>query len=58
MELLNAFRDATGVDVPYRIAARRAGDVPAIWANADLAARVLGWRAVVPLNETLASAWR
>ncbi|MBQ5699757.1 MAG: UDP-glucose 4-epimerase GalE [Alphaproteobacteria bacterium] len=58
MELLNAFRDATGVDVPYRIAARRAGDVPAIWANADLAARVLGWHAVVPLNETLASAWR
>ncbi len=58
MELLNAFRDATGVDVPYRIAARRAGDVPAIWANADLAAHVLGWRAVVPLNETLASAWR
>lgn len=58
MELVNAFRTATGVDVPYKIAPRRAGDVPAIWANADLAARVLGWRAAVPLNETLASAWR
>ena len=58
MELVNAFRAATGVDVPYKIATRRAGDVPAIWANADLAARVLGWRAAVPLNETLASAWR
>ncbi len=58
MELLNAFRDATGVDVPYKIAPRRAGDVPAIWANADLAARILGWRATTPLGETLASAWR
>ena len=58
MELIDAFRDATGVDLPYRIAPRRAGDVPAIWANCDLASRVLNWHAVVPLNETLASAWR
>lgn len=58
MELVDAFRAATGVDVPYKIVARRAGDVPAIWANADLAMRVLGWRAIVPLKETLASAWR
>ncbi len=58
MELVNAFRDATGVSIPYKIAARRSGDVPAIWANADMAERILGWRAIVPLNETLASAWR
>ncbi|MBQ2859344.1 MAG: UDP-glucose 4-epimerase GalE, partial [Alphaproteobacteria bacterium] len=58
MELVNAFQESTGVNVPYKIAARRAGDVPAIWANADLAARILGWRAIVPLGETLASAWR
>lgn len=58
MELVDAFRDATGVSVPYKIVARRAGDVPAIWANADMAARILGWRAIVPLKETLASAWR
>ena len=58
MELVDAFRAATGVDVPYKIVARRAGDVPAIWANADMAERILGWRAIVPLNETLASAWR
>lgn len=58
MELVDAFRAATGVDVPYKIVARRSGDVPAIWANADMAARILGWRAIVPLKETLASAWR
>ena len=58
MELIDAFRDATGVDLPYRIAPRRAGDVPAIWANCDLASRVLNWRAVVTLNETSTTAWR
>lgn len=57
MELLNAFCAATGVCVPHKIAARRPGDVPAIWANVDLAERVLGWRATVSLTETLASAW-
>lgn len=58
MELVRAFEDATGVRVPYRIAPRRAGDVPAIWADASRASRVLDWRAVVPLAETLSSAWR
>ena len=58
MELVRGFEAATGVPVPYKIAARRAGDVPAIWADASLAERVLGWRAETPLVDTLASAWR
>lgn len=58
MELLRGFETATGVTVPYKIASRRAGDVPAIWANAELAERVLGWHAETPISETLKSAWR
>ncbi|MBQ3039235.1 MAG: UDP-glucose 4-epimerase GalE [Alphaproteobacteria bacterium] len=58
MELVRGFEVATGVPVPYKIAPRRAGDVPAIWADASLAERVLGWRAETPLADTLASAWR
>ena len=58
MELVRTFEAATGLTVPYKIAPRRAGDVPAIWADASLAARVLNWRAEIPLIETLASAWR
>lgn len=57
MELVNAFKDVTGVDVPYKIVDRRSGDVPAIWADATLAGRVLGWYANTPLAETLLSAW-
>lgn len=58
MELVRGFESATGVAVPYKIAPRRAGDVPAIWADASLAERVLNWRADTPLTDTLASAWR
>ncbi len=58
MELVRGFEAATGVAVPYKIAPRRAGDVPAIWADASLAERVLNWHAETPLVDTLASAWR
>lgn len=58
MEILTAFKSATGVDVPYEIVSRREGDVPAIWADASLAERVLGWTAITPLSDTLMSAWR
>lgn len=58
MELVKSFEKATGLTVPYKIAQRRAGDVPAIWADASLAERVLGWRANTLLQDTLASAWR
>ena len=58
MEMIRAFESATGVKVPYKIAPRRAGDVPAIWADATLAEQILGWRATTPLTDTLASAWR
>lgn len=58
MELVRGFEAATGVAVPYKIAPRRVGDVPAIWADASLAGRVLNWHAETPLVDTLASAWR
>lgn len=58
MELVRGFESATAVRVPYKIAPRRAGDVPAIWADVSLAEQVLKWRADTPLTETLASAWR
>ena len=58
MELVKKFEIATGLTVPYKIAPRRSGDVPSIWADASLAYRVLGWRAETPLQDTLASAWR
>ena len=43
-EVIAAVEDATGCPVPHTIAPRRPGDPAELWANADRAATVLGWR--------------
>ena len=58
MELVSAFEHATGVKIKYEITSRRPGDVPAIWACADLAKEKLGWVAKTNLSDTMKSAWR
>lgn len=57
LELVNAFIDATGVDLPYKIVGRREGDTEQVWADNSLAEKELGWTAETPLKEVLASAW-
>lgn len=58
LELIHAFEKATGVPVPHKIGARREGDIEKIWAIPDKANEVLGWKAEVPVEETLAKAWK
>lgn len=58
LELIHTFESATGVKVPYRIGGRRDGDIEQIWAVPAKANDILGWRAEIPLAETLANAWR
>lgn len=57
LELINTFKEVTGVDLPYRIAPRRAGDIVKVWADPTRANTVLGWTADTPLADTLLSAW-
>ena len=57
LELVHAFIKATGVDLNYRIAPRRAGDVEQYWADPSKANRELGWSADTPIEEVLLSAW-
>lgn len=58
LELISEFEKATGVPVPHKIGGRREGDIEKIWAIPDKANNVLGWKAEVPVGETLANAWR
>ncbi len=58
MEVIDTFREATGLEVPYRIAGRREGDVTAIWADTTKAEKVLKWKAKRTLKDALADAWR
>ncbi len=57
LELVKRFREVNGVELPYKIAPRRAGDIIAIWADPTRANTVLGWKAERTLDQTLAAAW-
>ena len=43
--------------VPYEIVERRAGDIEKVWADTTFANQELGWKAEIPLEESLLSAW-
>lgn len=58
LQLVEAFEKVSGKKVPYRIADRRRGDIPAIWGDCSLAEKELGWRAVYGLKEMCEDYWR
>ncbi len=58
LEMIKAFGLACGRELPYRIAARRPGDVAACYADPSLAAEVLGWRAERTIEQMCADSWR
>jgi UDP-glucose 4-epimerase len=58
LEMVKAFADASGRDVPYRIAPPRAGDVACCYADPAFAAEILGWRAARGVEAMCADTWR
>jgi UDP-glucose 4-epimerase len=58
LEVINAFEKISGQKLPYKIVPRRAGDVITAYANTDKANDVLGWKAMLSLEEALDSAWK
>ena len=58
LEMIEAFGQASGRPIPYRIAERRAGDIAACYADPADAAQLLGWRATRDLRTMCADAWR
>ena len=57
-ELVKVFEEANNLKLNYKVAPRRAGDVPAVWADTTRANEVLGWRAERALVDTLKAAWQ
>ncbi|WP_419523239.1 UDP-glucose 4-epimerase GalE [Lentibacter algarum] len=57
-EAIQAFGNATGRRLDYVVGDRRAGDIPAIYADARKAHDVLGWRADLSLEESMRDAWQ
>ena len=57
LEALNAFERASGKAVPYRITARRPGDVASMYADTSKSERLLGWTASRGLDEMCRDLW-
>jgi len=57
LELVHAFEQANGVKIPYKIEARRAGDVDANFANCDKAFKEMGWKSRLTIVDACRDAY-
>ena len=53
LEMVAAFEKASGKKLPYRIVARRAGDLPEIYANPSKALKELGWKTELTIDDAM-----
>jgi UDP-glucose 4-epimerase len=58
LEVIAAFEKASGRKVAHNIAARRAGDIAACYADPALAKSLLGWHAELGIEAMCADSWR
>ena len=55
--MVHTFTRVNGVDVPYVIGPRRAGDLATVYAACDKARDVLGWQAQRDLEAMCRDSW-
>lgn len=51
--MVAAFEKASGKDLPYKIAPRRKGDLPEMYANPSKAEKELGWKAELTVGDAM-----
>lgn len=57
LEVVKAFENANGVEVPYQICDRREGDITIAYADPSKAEKELGWKSGTSLEESLKTVW-
>lgn len=58
LELVSAFTEITGKNIPYQFADRRAGDIASCYASADKAKALLEWEAKLSISDVCQDTWR
>ncbi len=58
LEVVQTFERANNINVPYRFAERREGDITAAYADCKKANAELNWRANTSLDDALQTAWK
>jgi len=58
LEIISAFEHVNGITIPYKIAPRRAGDLPETRADVAKAKKLLGWSAELSIEDMCRDSWR
>ena len=58
LDVVKNFEKASGVEIPYKIVPRRAGDIATCYADASKALNELGWKAEKNLEDMCRDSWR
>mmetsp|Transcript_93840 Transcript_93840/g.271208 ORF Transcript_93840/g.271208 Transcript_93840/m.271208 type:complete len:385 (+) Transcript_93840:151-1305(+) len=58
LELVDGMARATGKPVPYTIAPRRPGDVASVYADPEMAEKLLKWKAELGVDDMCQDTWR
>ncbi|XP_031551475.1 UDP-glucose 4-epimerase-like isoform X2 [Actinia tenebrosa] len=58
LDMVKALEKASGKEIPYKFAERRAGDVASVYADPALAEKELKWKAIREQDEMCADSWR
>lgn len=58
MQVIAAFEESTGVNIPYKICPRRFGDVDELWADVRKAHTKLNWKPKRTLRDMCAHSWK
>ena len=57
LDMVHAFANACGHDVPYKLCPRRPGDIAECWASTEKAEAELGWKATRTIAQMTADTW-
>lgn len=58
LQLVHAFEEVNGIEIPYEIIERRPGDIAECYANVNKAECELGWKAKKDIIDMCRDAWR
>lgn len=58
LELVHCFSKVTGIEIPYCIDPRRAGDIATCYCDPSKAERELGWKAEFDIRDMCRDSWR
>ena len=57
LDMVHAFNDANGLNIPYKIAERRPGDIATCYADPTKSEQALGWKAEKNLQDMVRDSW-